>query len=171
VTKTKCGLVIVVLLAATATATAADHQVIVPASNMTRAERQGIFIPGPYLSAARVIGLAESGNRNAETQLGWMYSTGRGVPQDFYNAAKWYYRAAVQGQGWAQYELGVLYNKGRGVQKDYVLSYLWLNLSASQAVGDDRDFRARMRDAVAEKMTAAQVSAAQQLASAWYQSR
>jgi hypothetical protein len=132
---------------------------------------QGIFVPAPYASAARVMRAADRGNMNAEAQLAWMYANGSGVPQDFAKAAKWYYLAAVQGHGWAQYELGMLYNKGRGVPRDYILSYVWLNLSASQAVGDDRDFKVRMRDSLATKMTPAQVAVAQQMAMAWYQTR
>lgn len=127
-----------------------------------------VFVPAPYASAAKVTVLARKGDMNAEAQLGWMYATGRGVPQDFYKAAQWYYLAATKGQGWAQFQLGLLYNKGQGVPCNYVLSYMWLNLSASQAVGDDRDFRARIRDAVATKMTVAQVTQAQGMAMSWY---
>jgi TPR repeat protein len=128
----------------------------------------GAFVPAPYASAARVIRAAEGGNMNAEAQLGWMYANGRGVPQDYVKAAKWYYLAAAQGLGWAQYALGMVYNKGQGVRRDFILSYVWLNLSASQATGDDRDFKMRMRDAVATKLTPAQMTVAQQMAVAWY---
>jgi len=132
------------------------------------AEAQRISGSIPY---ARVIRLAEAGNVDAQAQLGWMFSTGHGVPQDFYKAAKWYYLAAVQGHREAQFQLGLLYNKGEGVQRDYVLSYLWLNLSASQAVGSDRDFKVRMRDSVATKMTVAEIALAQQMALTWFKTR
>jgi len=124
-----------------------------------------------YPSVAVVIARAERGDVVAEAQLGRLYSTGRDVPQDYYEAAKWFYRAATRGHGGAQYALGMLYNKGKGVRRDYVLSYMWLNLSAAQAVGNDRDFKARMRDAIASKMTPRQVQAAQELALDWYKSR
>jgi TPR repeat protein len=152
----RCIAVAVVLLALKSTSASAS---------------QSVFVPAPYASAARVIRAADRGNMNAEAQLAWMYANGRGVPQDFVKAAKWYYSAAVQGHGWAQYELGMLYNKGLGVRRDYILSYVWLNLSASQAVGDDHDFKARMRDSVATKMTPAQMAVAQQMAIAWYTTR
>jgi len=100
-----------------------------------------------------------------------MYSTGLGVPQNFYEAAKWYYRAAARGNGKAQFELGLLYNKGRGVPRDLVLAEMWLNLSASHGARRDGDFRARIRDAVASKMTPAQLAEAQWLALSWYKSR
>ena len=127
--------------------------------------------PVPYAAASKIIRLAEQGNVVAQGQLGFLYQTGRGVPQDAYEAAKWYYRAANQGNGRAQYELGLLYNKGQGVPRDLLMAYMWLNLSASQAMGDERDFRSRIRDAVAQKMTMAQIAAAQALAREWYKSR
>ena len=100
-----------------------------------------------------------------------MFSTGRGVPQDFYEAAKWYYLAAVQGHREAQFQLGLLYNKGQGVPRDYLLSYLWLNLSASQAVGNDRDFKVQIRNSIATKMTAAELALAQRMALSWFPTR
>jgi TPR repeat protein len=96
-----------------------------------------------------------------------MYSIGRGLPQNYHQAAKWYRRAAQQGHGGAQFALGLLYNKGQGVPKDLVLAHMWLNLSATQAIGEDRDFIVRIRDGIASKMTIAQVEAAQRLARAW----
>jgi uncharacterized protein len=141
---------------------AGDGQTISPAM------RHGLFVPISYAAAATVIRQAEKGNVKAEAQLGWMYATGRGVPQDYAKAAKWYYCAAIRGHGQAQFELGMLFNKGQGVPRDYVLSYMWLNLSASQAVGDDRDFKARMRDAVASKLTPMEIAEAQHMAVAWY---
>jgi uncharacterized protein len=162
VTKIARSVAVLIVVFAGTSAWAGDTQTISPAP------RRGLFIPAPYALAATVIRLAEKGNVKAEAQLGWMYETGRGVPQDYAKAAQWYYCAAIQGHGWAQFELGMLYNKGLGVPRDYVLSYMWLNLSTSQAVGDDRDFKSRMRDAVASKLTPAQVAAAQQMALAWY---
>jgi len=137
-------------------------------ANSSAAARQRNFGPIPYAS---VIRLAEEGNIDAQAQLGWMFLTGRGVPQDFYKAAKWYYLAAVQGHREAQFQLGLLYNKGHGVPRDYLLSYLWLNLSAAQAVGNDRDFKVRIRDAVATKMTVAEIALAQQMALSWFKTR
>lgn len=153
---------VLVAMAASTSAWATDVQAI------SSAARYRVFVPAPYARAATVMRLAERGNMNAEAQLGWMYSVGRGVPQDYAKAAKWYSLAAVQGHGGAQFALGMLYNKGEGVPRDYILSYMWLNLSASQAVGDDRDFKSRMRDAIASKLTPSQVAQAQQMALAWY---
>jgi uncharacterized protein len=124
-----------------------------------------------YPSVASIVAHAQRGDATAEARLGWMFSTGNGVPQNFYEAAKWLYRAATRGNGNAQFALGMLYNKGEGVPRDYVLSYVWLNLSAAQAVGADRDFKTSIRDALASKMTPQQLLTAQELALKWYKSQ
>jgi uncharacterized protein len=147
---------------------AATLLLLAGAAGASAAERPPIFAAAAHRYPIAVIRAAQRGNVNAEAELGWMYETGRGVPQNYYKAAKWYFLAAVRGHGDAQFQLGLLYNKCLGVPCDYVLSYMWLNLSASQAVGNDRDFKARMRDAVATKMTSVQVAAAQQMALTWY---
>jgi TPR repeat protein len=121
-------------------------------------------------SVAAILARAQRGDAAAEARLGWLYSTGRGVPQDYFEAAKWFYRAANRGNAGAQFALGMAYNKGQGVPRDYVLSYLWLNLSAAQAAEADRDFKTTMRDAIASKMTPQQLLTAQQLSLKWAKS-
>jgi uncharacterized protein len=50
-----------------------------------------------YVSASRIlIPLAEQGVRAAQSYLGFMFETGRGVPQNYTEAAMWYRRAAEQ---------------------------------------------------------------------------
>ncbi len=129
------------------------------------------YVSRGYHSFAATFARAERGDPVAEARLGWMFSTGRGVPQNYYEAAKWLYRAATRGNAAAQFALGMLYNKGQGVPRDYVLSYMWLNLSAAQAVGADREFKINMRDSIASKMTRRQLLTAQQMALKWYKSK
>ena len=62
-----------------------------------------------------------------------MFETGRGVPQNYTEAAMWYRRAAEQGDSLAQYSLGLLYDKGQGVPQDIVEANKWLNLSTAAA--------------------------------------
>jgi len=47
-----------------------------------------------------------------------MYQFGEGVPKDFSEAARWYRKAADQGDAKAQVDLGYLYNHGSGVPED-----------------------------------------------------
>jgi TPR repeat protein len=129
------------------------------------------YAESPYSAAARIKRSAERGDARAQAELGWIYSIGRGVPQNYHQAAKWYYRAAEQGQDSAQFALGLLYNKGQGVPKDLIQAHMWLNLSASQDVGENRDFKVRIRDSIASKMTPDQVEEAQHLANTWYKAQ
>lgn len=46
--------------------------------------------------------LADQGNAHAENNLGLMYDTSRGVPQDYAAAVPWYRKAAEQGPARAQ---------------------------------------------------------------------
>jgi uncharacterized protein len=115
-----------------------------------------------------VVRLAERGDARAQTRLGIMLATGRGVPQNFVEAAYWYRRAAEQGDPDAQYLLGVCYDFGKGVPEDWVQAYKWLNLSASRTrAGEEREHRAKMRDAIASKLSRPEIAAAQSLAVAW----
>jgi TPR repeat protein len=125
------------------------------------------YTQSPYAAVHKLRWRAEQGDVNAQAELAWNYSIGRGVPQNYYKAAKWYHRAAEAGHGGAQFALGLLYNKGQGVPKDLPLSYMWLNLSASQAVGDIRDFKMRMRDSIASKLTPEELDVAQHWATDW----
>lgn len=117
---------------------------------------------------AGVFVAAERGDPRAQAQVGFMYQTGRCVPQGWYMAALWYGRAAAQGHPGAQYQLGLLYDKGMGVPQNYLLAHMWLNLAtAASAPERIRDSSARMRDAVATKMSDKALGDAQYLAVHW----
>jgi TPR repeat protein len=122
-----------------------------------------------FASAARIfIPLAKNGDASAQTYLGFMFESGRGVPQNYTEAAYWYRRAAEQGDAAAQYSLGLLYDKGFGVRQDTVEAGKWLNLSTALATKGTRDYRARLRDAVTSKMTRGQIAESRRRAVEWY---
>lgn len=50
---------------------------------------------------------AANGDAAAQCVLGVRYEQGKGVPQDYAQAAAWYRKAAEQGDATAQYYLGV----------------------------------------------------------------
>lgn len=66
------------------------------------------------------------------------YATGKGVPLDFTEAAKWCVQAAVQGDANAQHNLGVLYGNGWGVPQDYTESLKWFRRAAEQGDADSQ---------------------------------
>jgi hypothetical protein len=115
------------------------------------AVQQGVaaFNRRDYRQASQVfIPLAERGDAAAQTYLGYMFETGRGVPRNYTEAAMWYRRAAEQGDSLAQYSLGLLYDSGFGVPRDIVEAAKWLELSAAGAPPKAREARVRIRDAV-----------------------
>ena len=63
--------------------------------------------------------LAEQGHVGAQYRLGEMFANGRGIPQDYTEARKWYELAADQDLAISQYALGLMYEKGNGVRQDY----------------------------------------------------
>lgn len=76
--------------------------------------------------------VAEKGDPDAQTKLGFMYSRGEGVPQDTKEAVKWYQTAANQGHPRAQYNLATCYDDGRGVKQDYKEAFKWYTFAAEQ---------------------------------------
>ena len=149
---------------------------LLAAGNLAEAQslRQGVsaFNRQDYVSASRnFIPLAEQGVASAQSYLGFMFETGRGVPQNYTEAAMWYRRAAEQGDSLAQYSLGLLYDKGFGVPRDIVEAGKWLNLSAAAAPRRAREARARIRDAVTTKMTRGEIAQARLRALEWAPTR
>src|SRR6059036_188545 len=61
---------------------------------------------------------ADSGDADAQVNLGQLYAKGEGVPQDFPQARQWYQKAATQGNAQAQVNLGEMY-RSEGVPQDY----------------------------------------------------
>ena len=75
---------------------------------------------------------AEQGVALAQFSLGRGYYDGRGVPQDYAEAVKWYRLAAEQGDADAQFTVGRMYSKGQGVPQDYGEAVKWFRLAAEQ---------------------------------------
>jgi TPR repeat protein len=132
------------------------------------ADGHAAFASGDFVRASRrLVPLAERGDARAQAMLGFMYATGQGVPQNYEAASYWYRLAAEQGDSTAQYLLGLAYDKGQGVPVDVVAAYKWLNLAASRAPRRVRDDYARLRNAVASKMSRGQIAEGQWHAVRW----
>lgn len=59
------------------------------------------------------------GHADAQYCLGEIYENGLGIIQDYEEAAKWYRKAAEQGNVNAQCMLGYIYCESQGVPQDY----------------------------------------------------
>ena len=75
---------------------------------------------------------AEQGSALAQTNLGYLLDTGRGVDEDDEEAVKWYRRAAEQEYARAQYLLGTMYATGKGVTKDEAEAVDWYGRAADR---------------------------------------
>ena len=113
-------------------------------------------------AAARYRKAAETGDANAQYNLGMMYSKGQGVPQDFKEAVAWYRKAAEQGDAAAQNNLGDMYIKGQGVLPSHVVAYALYNLSAANDPSST-NIAASHRTYLTGKMPAHEIDAAQAL--------
>lgn len=131
------------------------------------------YARGDFSEAARLYQKAIDGqwtitNIFAAGNLGQQYLVGKGVRQDYVEAAKWIRKSAESGGGIAQLNLGIMYMNGQGLPMDNVQAHKWLNLAAAhlsnQTAGEDA---IGFRNVAASKMTAAQLAEAQRLAREW----
>ena len=132
--------------------------------------RQGIaaMTREDYVAAAAILApIAQNGSPEAQAYMGYLYAMGHGVPQDYTQAAIFYRRAAEQGHPGAQFELGLLYDKGQGVPQDNTEAEKWLILAAAGSNGQAADDRARLRNAVATKLTRGELAQARMRALAF----
>ncbi|HEY5799299.1 MAG TPA: tetratricopeptide repeat protein [Burkholderiaceae bacterium] len=107
---------------------------------------------------------AGKGKADAQYILGSQYFTGQGVEQDYKQAVSWFRKAANQGHAEAQYLLGLMYmHHAAGMEKDVVLAYMLWNLAAASGSAN----AAEQRNALAPKMTRAQLEEGQAMSSRW----
>jgi TPR repeat protein len=122
---------------------------------------------------------AQKGYAVAQWSLGVMnYRLGAFSHEGRQNAAEalvWYRRAAEQGHPDSQASLATAYADGVGVPQDRVQAHKWYSLAAANipARGRHQNFEGmradliKQRDALARKMTRAQIAEAQKLAQEW----
>jgi uncharacterized protein len=109
---------------------------------------------------------AESDHSDAANLLGELYM-GSADAADHHEAAAWFERAALLGNGTAQYNLGVVFAHGRGVGQSDIEAHKWLELSAGMTVGAERDAALRALLAMRERMMPSQVEVARRLMRDW----
>lgn len=122
------------------------------------------FNSGDYAAAYLIwLPLAEHGDANSQASLAYLFHEGKGVHQDSRSAAKWYYRAALQGEPTAQSFLCQMHLKGDGLPQDLELALMWCELSID---GGER-WASATRDRVMSKMTTAERDKAWALVTRW----
>ena len=69
-------------------------------------------------------------------KTGNMHISGREVPQNYAEAAKWYRKAAERGHAMAQSQLGLMYLGGQGVPQDFAEAARWCRAAAESGVAE-----------------------------------
>ena len=90
------------------------------------------------------------------------------MAQDHAETLRWWRSAAALGLLDATLALGNIYAGGSGVAKDNILAYMWYEIATLQS-GDDwlRGIARSNRDAIAARMTPADISKARQRVAEW----
>ncbi len=125
---------------------------------------------GHYVKAiAELKPAAEAGDTRAQANLASIYYYGLGIAANFDKAFQWYRAAAIQGDPDGQIGLAILYSQGQGVPADLAIAHMWLTLAFDGLPqGYDRDRVKLDRDAIGERLNAAQLQESANLVQTWY---
>ncbi|MDZ7667972.1 MAG: caspase family protein [Gammaproteobacteria bacterium] len=121
-----------------------------------------------YKSALKVwMPAAESGDPEAQTNVGEIFEKGLGDEPNYEAAAHWYQQAAEQGYGRAQFNLGTLYEQGLGVEQNTMTALNWYRqawgieedsvMFASAARREREELERRLEKTVEEKQSQIEV--------------
>jgi len=86
---------------------------------------------GDYVAAREAwLPLAQSGDAEAQYNLGVMFARGEALPKSDAEAVKWWRRAAGRGHAASMHNLGFMNATGRGRPADFEKAYVWYGLAA-----------------------------------------
>ena len=96
-------------------------------------EGERAFMAKEYkLAMTQLKPIAQNGNVRAQSYVGSMYETGRGVERDYGEAMRWFLMAAEQGDAYSQSHVGYFYEQGLGVARDEKVAVQWYVKAADQ---------------------------------------
>ena len=117
-------------------ATAGGNSLLIPATGRctlnTPAEEQ-------QQALASCQQAAQSGDAQAQFELGEFYYDGKNTPQDLNKALSYFEQASLQGHAEAQYRLGSMFFRGEGVAANNVQAYIVLKMAAVNGAEDALD--------------------------------
>ena len=98
-----------------------------------REDAENAYFIGDYPTAVALFtSLAEQGDPIAQVSLGYMFTDGLGVTQDFSQGLIWFELAAEQGDADARYNIGRAFGLGRGAPQDPAIAALWYQFAAEK---------------------------------------
>lgn len=95
-------------------------------------QRQQLVLPPAAAGPLSLRLAAAQGDAAAQLEIATRLAEGKGIKQNFAEAASWYERAAAQSQPIAQYRLATLYERGMGVKADRVRARALYESAAEQ---------------------------------------
>ncbi|TAL26952.1 MAG: sel1 repeat family protein [Alphaproteobacteria bacterium] len=102
---------------------------------------------------------ASQGDANCQFTLGVMALN----RHDYDGAMEWLLKAAAQASHAAQDKIGLMYRDGLGVPQDNIQAFMWFTISANIS----GQYFTPLRDALAQKMTGAEMDEAKRRAAEW----
>ena len=82
---------------------------------------------------------AQSGDAQAQYELGQFYYDGKNTPRDLNQALTYFEQASLQGHADAQLQLGTMFYRGEGVPANNVQAYVVLKMAAVNGAEDALD--------------------------------
>lgn len=111
---------------------AAAQQQDAPRTVQSLPQHMSVELPPLMIGPHSLRHAAANGDASAQLEVAARFAEGKGVKQDFAQAAVWYQRAATQGLAAAQYRLAALYERGVGVKADQARAKAWYKRAAEQ---------------------------------------
>ena len=116
-----------------------DDKPLDPKTETAKSTTVNLPTPDKEKAIHALIAAAESGDADAQYELGKHYYNGEGVTKNLDKAFKWVKLAADKDHTKAQFMLGYCYYKGNGVTQDYKEAVKWFKLAADKGDADAQD--------------------------------
>ena len=126
-------------------ATAGGNSLLIPAAGRCTLNTPAEELQQALASCQQA---AQSGDAQAQYELGEFYYDGKNAPQDLNKALNYFEQASLQGHAEAQYRLGSMFFRGEGVAANNEQAYIVLKMAAVNGAEDALD----MADEVSAKM-------------------
>ncbi|MBO6836916.1 MAG: sel1 repeat family protein [Alphaproteobacteria bacterium] len=116
-----------------------------------------LSVPALATAQSNLLPAAQAGDPEAQFHLGRAYESGEGVPQNDFEAVRWFQAAAQQDHPGAAMDLGWMLANGYGVAKDEGRALYWFTRAAAlgaEGAADQRDALAAQFDPAARRAIA-----------------
>jgi len=137
-------------------ANAGGNSLLIPAVGRCTLNTQPDNLPAALSACEQA---AQSGDSQAQYELGEFYHDGKHAPRDLPKALGYFEQASLQGHAQAQYQLGLMFSKGEGVQANNIQAYIVLKMASVNGSEDALD----AADEVSEHMQRDELEVATQV--------